>query len=931
MRQGSHGPLHREVAARIRSLNFAPLYSEMHNEERKAVGFGFAIISAVLPLLLGAITALAAWLVGLGSTLLAETRVGMTLEMFKSGEAVSMIWLKHMSAMAALALAGGLPVIFCVTHAGSCGIPTVIGLLNGCDLRLRFTLASLLVKLAGIIFSVSSGLVAGPEGPMIFVGASVGALLARIPSHPRVWSYLGKPPGTLNEDVYLRDYVATGAGCGIAAAFKAPIAGTLFVVEEAASYVQRDHLAKIFFAGIVSLEVILLLTNGKGILEYKVPTGSACDQWSPWNFVFFALIGMVCGVTGALFNAVNILASKLRARQAKPTQPWRRVLDLLVLIVITSGTFVLLPLHSGDREVHASVILARSTGCIADELKDQLFQGAGEMYQAVPDPAVAAQEMAEAGRRRRASTARRLGKSARDPLPRRSGRNRLAVLKYAPRPCLYGLQYNRALCPKVYALANDSTAEGAAAAKHCSQDLIHGTALEFRKDAEAYCCALHSIADLDSGLFQVPANASCPLDLGYAMPPLWHQPGPGNKTLEGKAGAWGGPLSYNPMAALALVPLASAAENLFARGVPYVLPLDVLATFLPAFFLLAALTSGSAVPSGVLLPQIVCGATIGRALTLVVHALQARVGLFWQVSSTSSIWAPIYQPLFAYAGGPLPDDAAMSTGGFLDPGVGALVGAAAFLGGSGRITLFITVMMVEITGDPTMILPVGTATVIAVLVGNKINRGLYHALVDVQSFPYLPDVWPSGQLPRGLRVQDALQDGGRVVTVPLSGSHDDVCAALAGNDYNGFPVVNEGGVVVGVTERRHLVRLTQSTSQVDVGSVTDFHTVTVRPSLPLEVAYQLFKRMELRHLVVVSDGHLPKAVLTRGSILSWFAEDSVAQDPSDAVIRRPREFRALTEQSSPTADLIGRMWSSVSTAAMVVGEPRRRGWRSMPE
>lgn len=950
-----HAPLYRDAAARIGSLNFAPLYNEMHNQERASVGIGFSVLSAILPLLLGAITALAASLVGLGSEWLADARVDMTLEQFHRGAPVIVIWLKHMGAMAALALAGGLPVICCVNSAGSSGIPSVIGLLNGCDLRLHFTVRSLLVKLVGVIFSVSSGLAAGPEGPMIFVGACVGALLAKILSHPLVWRYLGTPPGTLNEDVYLRDYVSTGAGCGIAAAFKAPIAGTLFVIEEAASHFQRDHLATVFFAGIVSLEVILLLTNGKGILEYEVPTGSGCDQWSPWNFVFFALIGLVCGFTGSVFNTINVAASKFRARRANPNQRCRRLLDLLALIAITSATFVFLPVIFGDREVHASEILARSTGCIADELKDQLFLGSGMMYntlddfageyasvRGMPEVAKGARRASAAGARApRSSSSGVAGapptEAAQQRLPSglRQVRHRGAVLKYAPQPCLYGMQYDRILCPQVNALAqsNDSTADGRAFARVCSQDLIRGTALEGRPDAEAYCCAFDSISDLAQGRFQVPANASCPLDLGRTMPQLWaeleapvigasgealFEDGGRNRTLEGDIrddGAfWGRVLSYNPMAALSLVPLDSAAQNLFSRGVPYVLPLPVLLAFIPAFFLLAAVTAGSAVPSGLLLPQIVCGAAIGRALTLVAIGLQAKVGLFWQVSSTSSIWSPVYQPLFASAGGPLPDDAAMSTGGFLDPGVGALVGAAAFLGGSGRITLFTTVMMVEITGDPTMILPVGTATMIAVFVGNKFNRGLYHALVDVQSFPYLPDHWPAKRLPRSLRVRDALKEDCDVVTVPLSGGLEEVDMALEGNEYNGYPVVDDYGVVVGVAERRHLVALLSGNREADVGSVTDFHTITVRPSLPLEVAYQLFKRMEMRHLVVVDDGHLPKAVLTRGSLLPWLVEERVGGAAAgDAVIRRPREFRDFMRQSSitPPASIIGHIWGSM--------------------
>merc|ERR1712183_555472 len=127
------------------------------------------------------------------------------------------------------------------------------------------------------------------------------------------------------------------------------------------------------------------------------------------------------------------------------------------------------------------------------------------------------------------------------------------------------------------------------------------------------------------------------------------------------------------------------------------------------------------------------------------------------------------------------------------------------------------VMMVEITGDPMMILPVGLATILAVLVGSMFGSGLYHALIDVQSFPFLPDRWPTDVLPRSLRVRDALAMEICVVVVPLNGSREDVEAALNGNEYNGFPVVDDNGVAVGLSERRHLEALMRSTDELDVG------------------------------------------------------------------------------------------------------------------
>merc|ERR1719401_3053720 len=105
---------------------------------------------------------------------------------------------------------------------------------------------------------------------MIFIGACVGAVLSKLPGKSAIKRRLGRPCTALTRDVYLRDFVSVGAGCGIAASFRAPIAGTLFVVEEAASHFKREHLAKIFFGGLLAMLLATYLAGMQGILEYQV-------------------------------------------------------------------------------------------------------------------------------------------------------------------------------------------------------------------------------------------------------------------------------------------------------------------------------------------------------------------------------------------------------------------------------------------------------------------------------------------------------------------------------------------------------------------------------------------------------------------------------------------------------------------------------------
>jgi len=206
----------------------------------------------------------------------------------------------------------------------------------------------------------------------------------------------------------------------------------------------------------------------------------------------------------------------------------------------------------------------------------------------------------------------------------------------------------------------------------------------------------------------------------------------------------------------------------------------------------------------------------------------------------------------------------------------------------------ITVMMVEITGDPTMIVPVGVATLVAVRVGNWFNHGLYHSLIDVASFPFLPDRWPS-DMPKALRVEHLFRDGRpEVKCVRLDAQRQEVAELLSPSqgDYSFFPVLTSNDVVCGLASRLHLqAMLDDMNGPFDVGRCTDFNYVTIRACVPLEVAYNLFKRMEVSHMIVVDDDHKPYAMLSRTSLLPWCVEASIGRDRMHLVrptIQRPR-------------------------------------------
>lgn len=139
----------------------------------------------------------------------------------------------------------------------SSGIPGVIAFLNGVDLEESlFSFGVLVAKMVGVICACGSSLAVGPEGPMIHIGATIGVLVCNCLQQIKCRNGIHPSRGG-SRSIQLHA-AAVGAGCGVAAAFEAPFAGTLFVVEEAATYLSQRFFIHVFSACCLSLSVVLL-------------------------------------------------------------------------------------------------------------------------------------------------------------------------------------------------------------------------------------------------------------------------------------------------------------------------------------------------------------------------------------------------------------------------------------------------------------------------------------------------------------------------------------------------------------------------------------------------------------------------------------------------------------------------------------------------
>ena len=182
---------------------------------------------------------------------------------------------------------------FAPETAGS-GIPHLKAVLH--RLRGMSWRRVLLVKFASGTLGIGAGLALGREGPTVQMGGAVGDLVSR-------WLRSGaRERHTL---------IAAGAGAGLAAAFNAPLAGVIFVLEE----LRRDFAPGALTAGFVAsvtADVVARLLLGQSpifrVTNFPVPPLSSLP--------LFLVLGVLVGALGVAFNRTLLASLRLFERTA---------------------------------------------------------------------------------------------------------------------------------------------------------------------------------------------------------------------------------------------------------------------------------------------------------------------------------------------------------------------------------------------------------------------------------------------------------------------------------------------------------------------------------------------------------------------------------------------------------------------------------------
>ncbi|KAM5157158.1 chloride channel protein D-like isoform 2-T2 [Mantella aurantiaca] len=352
---------------------------------------------------------------------------------------------------------------------------------------------------------------------------------------------------------------------------------------------------------------------------------------------------------------------------------------------------------------------------------------------------------------------------------------------------------------------------------------------------------------------------------------------------------------------------------LFQRGTHLKFGLPALLTALIFYFFFSCWTSGSAVSTGLVIPMLYTGALFGRIVGLIM------VYMFGVQSSEYGKW--------------------------IDPGLFAAIGSAAYFGGVSRLTISLTVIMVEITNDVQSILLIMVAIMIGKTTGDYFNHSLFSSLLHLKCIPHL-EAEPyvvHGNKRVNLELFTAQDVMKPCTVIQLRENVFSLAELLNATSHNGFPVVHSPApgqtkVFLGTITRKELYMLLSNshifqTSEDDSSfrTILQYQQVTVE-KLPdeaqmntllnkysadpqyqqlfinlepyinksavciqahfsLQRAYVIFRTLGLRHLTVVDLQNRAIGMITRKDLISFRLEkrliklDSGKQDSDEELLR----------------------------------------------
>lgn len=396
---------------------------------------------------------------------------------------------------------------------------------------------------------------------------------------------------------------------------------------------------------------------------------------------------------------------------------------------------------------------------------------------------------------------------------------------------------------------------------------------------------------------------------------------------------------YNDLATIFFNTQDDAIRNLFSSEQVNEYSPSSLMVFFCFFFILAVITYGISVPSGLFVPSILCGAAYGRLVGMLMTSITGNIDI--------------------------------------KEGTYALLGAASFLAGAMRMTVSMCVILLELTNNlsllPLVMLVLLVAKAVADLTG---VLPIYDLHIHIKKIPLLET--SAEKYFRHLTAIDVKSDN--CETFDRVEKVASIVEMLKSTTHNGFPVVdrsavdpngNPESVFMGVVLRNHLlvvlkkklsfmaqqdgavsvlkafeyditefskpiskqginlndIGLTEDelNMYVDLSQFVNTSSYTVPEDMSLTKVYKLFRGQGLRHLCVVPKPPTVLGVITRKDLLPHHIEDQypevkhISRSNSYGNLSKSASFGSFSKRKELGSALIPGHLSNASQRTMEVG------------
>ena len=195
----------------------------------------------------------------------------------------------------------------------------------------------MIAKVVGLTATLGSGMPLGKEGPFVHIASIVATLLTKL-----VTSF----QGIYANESRNSEMLAAACAVGVACCFGSPIGGVLFSIEVTSVYFAVRNYWRGFFAAIIGAIVFRLLSiwfEDEETIVAVFRTGFSMEfPYDPQELIVFTLIGVCCGLGGALYVYMHrryVLWMRGNKQLTKFLQKNRFIYPFLISGLISAVTF----------------------------------------------------------------------------------------------------------------------------------------------------------------------------------------------------------------------------------------------------------------------------------------------------------------------------------------------------------------------------------------------------------------------------------------------------------------------------------------------------------------------------------------------------------------------------------------------------------------